>query len=222
MNAFITGTDTGVGKTFVTSLLLQSLRANSVRPVGFKPICCGDRDDAIALQASGDPSATVDAINPVWLRTPAAPYAASMIENRPINIDHVLRTYQLLAESFDSVLVEGAGGWEVPVTRDYMMADLAADLKLPVIIVVNNRLGALNHTILTKQAIERRGLRCHGIILNHVEIERHSATITNRAILEDVLDVPVLAEAMHGETDPLAIDWPEPDKTWASSDGADR
>lgn len=207
MNVFITGNDTDVGKTYVTCLLLKALRQAGHRAAGFKPICCGDRDDCIALQAAGDPSLTVDNINPVWLRTPAAPYAASMIENRPINIDHIVRSFSQLDESMDAVLIEGAGGWEVPITRDFMVGDLACRFNLPVILVVNNRLGALNHTILTAKAISRRGLRCAGLILNHVQIERHSATITNRAILEDVLDLPILAEVTHGETDILSFDW---------------
>ena len=207
MRAFITGTDTNVGKTYVTCLLLKSLRESGHRAAGFKPICCGDRDDSVALQAAGDPSLTVDAINPVWLRTPAAPYAASMIENRPININHIKRSFSLLEQSMDAVLVEGAGGWEVPITRDFMVGDLACLLKLPVVLVVNNRLGALNHTILTANAIANRSLKCAGLILNHVEIERHSATITNRAILEDVLELPILAEVMHGETDLASFDW---------------
>jgi dethiobiotin synthetase len=207
MRAFITGTDTNVGKTYVTCLLLRSLRNAGYRAAGFKPICCGDRDDSVALQAAGDPSLTVDAINPVWMRTPAAPYAASMIENRPVNMDHVLRSYSLLDQSMDAVLVEGAGGWEVPITRDFMIGDLAVRMNLPVLVVVNNRLGALNHSILTANAVARRGLTCAGLILNHVEIERHSATITNRAILEDVLELPIVAEVMHGETELAPIDW---------------
>ena len=81
MKAYVTGTDTDVGKTYVTCLLLRALRDSGQRAAGFKPICCGDRDDCVALQSAGDPALTVDDINPVWLRTPAAPYAASMIEN---------------------------------------------------------------------------------------------------------------------------------------------
>ncbi|MGK0188787.1 MAG: dethiobiotin synthetase [Verrucomicrobiales bacterium] len=207
MRAFITGTDTDVGKTYVTCLLLKALREAGHRAAGFKPICCGDRDDCTALQAAGDPSLTVDNINPVWLRTPAAPYAASMIENRPINLDHIDRAYAQLDQSMDAVLVEGAGGWEVPITRDFMVADLARRLELPVLLVVNNRLGALNHSILTAKAIAQKGLTCAGLLLNHVQIERHSATITNRGILEDVLELPILAEITHGETEITDFDW---------------
>lgn len=207
-NAFITGTDTDVGKTFVTCLLLRSLRAEGRRAAGFKPVCCGDRNDAIALQAAGDPSLSVDAVNPVWLRTPAAPYAACMIENRCINLAHIERSYAHLAAQMDVVLVEGAGGWEVPITREFMIGDLACKLALPVIVVVNNRLGALNHTILTVNAIARRGLTCAGLILNHTTGDRHSATITNRAILEDVLEIPVLTEVTHDETELPPLRWP--------------
>ena len=129
-NAFITGTDTGVGKTYTTCLLLRALREEGLRTAGFKPICCGDRDDVIDLQAAGDPELSVDTLNPVWLRTPAAPYAACMIENRAINIEHITRAYRQLADAHDTVLVEGAGGWEVPISRDYAMSDLGGRSRL--------------------------------------------------------------------------------------------
>lgn len=206
MSFFVTGTDTGVGKTYVSCLLLRALDEAGLRASGFKPICCGHRDDVTALDAAGGAGLGEDAINPIWLRTPAAPYAACMIENRSINLEHIQRSYRTVADACDVVLVEGAGGWEVPITRDYGMADLAADLGLPVIVVVHNRLGALNHTALTVKAIAARGLPCAGIVLNHVDIERHSATITNRSILEEVLEVPILLDVMHGETE---VDVPE-------------
>ena len=103
------------------------------------------------------------------------------------------------------VLVEGVGGWEVPIAPGYNVADLAADLGLPVLLVVNNRLGALNHSILTAKAITSRGLECAGIILNHVEDERDSASVSNRVVLEQELEVPILADILHGETE---IAWP--------------
>ena len=103
------------------------------------------------------------------------------------------------------MLVEGIGGWEVPIATGYRVGDFAAELGLPVLLVVNNRLGALNHTILTAKAIAAAGLECAGILLNHVEDERDSASVSNRVILEQELEVPVLADILHGET---AIDWP--------------
>jgi len=98
------------------------------------------------------------------------------------------------------VLVEGAGGWEVPLRADVMLSDFARDLGWPVVVVVRNQLGALNHTILTVRAIQAAGLACAGLVINHPADERDPASISNRAVLEDVLDVPVLAEVMHGET----------------------
>lgn len=201
MSWFITGTDTGVGKTHATSLLLRALNAAGRPALGFKPIACGDRMDADILRQSGaDPSLPLDAINPVFFRVPAAPMAAAMIENRPADLNAVRAGFRALQEKAETILVEGAGGWAVPITPDYSMADLAAELGLPVIVVVNNRLGALNHTLLTVQAIQARGLRCHGLILNHVADERDSASISNRILLQQLLPaVPVLCEVMHGE-----------------------
>lgn len=179
MNAFITGTDTGVGKTFATVLLLRHLRASGRDCVGFKPICCGSRDDAERLLAvslgddpppPGRPAAdglTLNEVNPVWLRTPAAPYTAAMIEGRTVDLDAVRATFATLRERHrDGVLVEGVGGWLAPIRRDYTVADLAVELALPVVVVVKNRLGALNHAALTVREIERSGLRCLGLIFN--------------------------------------------------------
>jgi dethiobiotin synthetase len=203
MRAFITGTDTGVGKTFVTALLLRSLRAKGVDAVGFKPICCGGREDAeILRRASGD-ALTLNEVNPVWLRTPAAPYVAAIIENRPIDLALIREVYAGLCARHESILVEGVGGWLVPILADYAVADLARELDLPVIVVVANRLGALNHTGLTLADIRQRGVSCSGLILNQalpfdaISANETVAQTTNRAILEDWLRVRVLHEVEH-------------------------
>lgn len=202
MNYFVTGTDTGAGKTYVTALLLQALIAEGFTAAGFKPISCGDRSDAETLLGSSTPSPklNLERINPVHFKTPAAPLAASMIENRPVDLALINQCYQGLATEFDRVLVEGVGGWEVPISRGYQVGDLAVDFGLPVLLVVNNRLGALNHAILTARAIAARGLECAGLILNHVEDERDSASVSNRVVLEQELDLPILADILHGET----------------------
>ena len=140
-----------------------------------------------------------------FLSMPAAPYIAALMENYKLHLATMRLGFSQLAARYQTVLVEGAGGWEVPLTESLTMADLAAELALPVIVVVNNKLGALNHTLLTLRAIEARGLNCAGLILNHVADERDPASISNRAVLEQFTKVPVLAEVMHGET---AIDWP--------------
>lgn len=192
MNYFITGTDTGVGKTFVTCLLLRALNATGRRAVGFKPICCGDRADVAALAAAGAGGASMDEINPLWFRTPASPLAATVAENRECDLQPVVKRFGDLCARFDLVLVEGAGGWEVPIHPDYFVSDLARDLGLPVIVVVRNRLGALNHAILTVNAIGQRGLPCAGLILNNNDADEMAES--NRRILEQVLDVPILGE----------------------------
>jgi dethiobiotin synthetase len=206
MHYFITGTDTNAGKTYVTSLLLQSLRRAGHAAAGYKPVACGDRADASAiLHACADESLTLEEVNPVYLKTPASPLVAGMLEGRVVDVDALLLGFTTLAARYTHVLVEGAGGWEVPLAPKKTMADFAARLNLPVLLVVNNKLGALNHTLLTVQAIQRMGLECAGIILNHVADERDPASISNRAILEQFTEVPVLAEVMHGETE---LEWP--------------
>ena len=97
------------------------------------------------------------------------------------------------------MIVEGAGGWRVPLAEGYDMADLAADLGLPVIIVVGNRLGALNHTILTVDAIRARGLEIAGLVINHLADELDTAAITNKGVIEQLTGVPILAEIIHGQ-----------------------
>jgi dethiobiotin synthetase len=203
---FITGTDTNAGKTYVTSLLLQALRRSGSNAVGYKPVACGDRADAGAiLDACVDAQLSLDEINPVYLKTPASPLVAGMLENRVVDVEALVLGFTTLAARYPTVLVEGAGGWEVPLAPKVTMADFAVRLGLPVILVVNNKLGALNHALLTLKAIQQAGLTCAGMILNYVADERDTASISNRAILEQFTEVPVLAEVMHGETE---IDWP--------------
>jgi dethiobiotin synthetase len=201
MRFFITGTDTGVGKTWFTCLFLRALSGSGRKVAGFKPICCGDRGDAEALAGAGNATGLdLDDINPVWLRSPAAPLAASLIEGRPVDLEVIRAAWGRLASRCDSVLVEGAGGWEVPIRRDYFVSDLAAELRLPVILVVDNKLGALNHTLLTLAAIRRRGLDCAALVLNHASEAGDPAGLSNRRLLEQIGGMPPVFEIRHGET----------------------
>lgn len=205
MSVFLTGTDTGVGKTYLASRLVKSLRARGVDAVGFKPLCCGDRDDAEALFDAGGGAATINEINPVWLRAPAAPYVAAMMEGRHIDLALIHETFVRLRERHARVIVEGVGGWRVPILRDYDVSDLAADLGLPVVIVAANRLGGINHTLLTVQSVKARGLECAGIILTRVTPDEDAATVTNRSTLEELAGVPILGEVGHGQE---TVDFP--------------
>jgi dethiobiotin synthetase len=200
VNLFVTATDTGAGKTYFTSLLIRALRRAGLDTVGFKPVCCGGREDAEEIERACGSELSLNQINPVWMRAPAAPYAATLIENRPVDLDLIRDTYASLRKSHDSLVVEGIGGWLVPITRDYFVSDLARDLGLPVAVVVGNRLGALNHTLLTVRSIQSLGIPIHGLVLNNLEApSADPATTTNRALLEDLLNVPVLFEIAHGQ-----------------------
>jgi len=198
MSFFVTGTDTGVGKTHITRLLLETLRREGVDAVGYKPVACGDREDGRLLgEASGGLS--IDQVNPVHLQTPVAPYVAGLLENRSIDPAELLAGYRKLAANHGTVLVEGVGGWEVPIAANYRVSDLAADLELPVLLVADNKLGALNHILLTLEAIRAKGLTCFGIILNQLADELDIAMITNKGIIEDLSGVPLLEHLIHGQ-----------------------
>ncbi|EDY19348.1 dethiobiotin synthase [Chthoniobacter flavus Ellin428] len=199
MNLFLTGTDTNVGKSYIASLLVRALRSEGHDCVGLKPICCGDRDDATLLHAAAEGAIELNDVNPVWLRTPAAPYTASLIENRAIDLALIRESFQRARAAHESVIVEGAGGWLVPIERDYYIADLAVECGLPVAIVVANRLGALNHALLTVAAVRARGLECAGLILNHPSPDEDIATTTNRGVLEEFAGVPILFDVAYGQ-----------------------
>ncbi|WP_035607170.1 dethiobiotin synthase [Haloferula sp. BvORR071] len=198
MSYFVTGTDTGVGKTRFSCLLVEALRAEGVDAAGFKPVCCGDRDDALLLAAASG-GLSPDEVNPVWLKASVAPLVAGMLENRPVDTADLIGKFHAFAAAHHTVIVEGAGGWRVPLADGYDMADLAADLRLPVIIVVGNRLGALNHTILTVESIRAKGLPIAGLVMNHLVDELDTASITNKGIIEQLTGLPILAEIIHGQ-----------------------
>ena len=198
MNLFITGTDTGVGKTYVASLLVNAMRQHGVNAIGMKPICCGDRDDAEALRRAGNGTAALNDINPIWFRTPAAPYAATIVENRSMDLELIREAFARLSAAYEAVVVEGAGGWLVPITREFSMADLAVEFGLPVIVVAANRLGAINHTLLTINAVRAMGMQCAGIVVNQpIAAQDPLATATNRSVLEHLLPGIEILEIAH-------------------------
>ena len=152
MNAFVTGTDTGVGKTYVTARLIRHLRARGFDTVGFKPICCGSREDAEILRAAADDALSAQRGQPrLAAHARPRPYTAALIENRAIDLALVHETFAFAAGAA-SIGPSWSRGWAAgwcPSTRTYAVADLAREMGLPVVVVVRNRLGALNHTALT-------------------------------------------------------------------------
>lgn len=164
---FVTGTDTGVGKTFFTAGMIQFLRKGGVDAVGFKPIECGGRGDSKLLhEASGSPG-SLDEINPIWFHQPVAPLAAADSLDE-IDFSRIEEAHDRLSEKHELVMVEGAGGWHVPVSPTETMADLASLLADEVIIVAINRLGVISHSILTYRAVREKGLDCARFVLNHM------------------------------------------------------
>ena len=206
MSFFVTGTDTGVGKTHTVVQLLRILRSSGKSCAGFKPICCGDRQDAERLLGASADGLTIDEINPLWLKTPAAPLTAGQIEDVKINIELLLGAFQALRARVDDVFVEGVGGWMVPIRSDYFVRDLAMEMQLPVLVVAKNRLGCLSHALLTVRSVQATGLRCAGVVLNGPTGGDDVASATNADVLASILDLPLLSE-LGPETAELAPEW---------------
>jgi dethiobiotin synthetase len=198
---FITGTDTGVGKTHVTALLLAELRRQGIHAAAMKPIACGSdgRNDARIYHRIMKQEAPLDIINPVYLRSPLAPSVAARIEHRRINMMAIHRAYAHLAARYSVVLVEGAGGLMVPVKRDYFIADLARDMNLPVIVIARLNLGTINHTVLTVRQAQATGLNVAGIILNDTTGRRGLAERTNIREVPAVCGVPLIGIVPYGK-----------------------
>ncbi|MBK1790531.1 dethiobiotin synthase [Persicirhabdus sediminis] len=202
----ITATDTDAGKTYLTSLVIQALRQQRVDAVGYKPLCCGGREDAYALQKAADGVPSIDEINPVYMRTAAAPYVADMFEKANFDPADLVKGAQQLGEEHQCVIVEGVGGWLVPIQRDYYFADLAKELDLPIVLVVNNRIGAINQALLSIEAMRSRGVEPAGLVFNNLSDELDSATISNKGVIEDLSGVEVLTDVIYQQEEIEA--WP--------------
>jgi dethiobiotin synthetase len=166
MKFFITGTDTGVGKTALTAMLAGALQKRGEAPIALKPVCCGDRADATILRSACADRLSLEEVNPFWFPEPLAPEVAAHTSGRFPHTADLLTWYRAVASSHESVLVEGAGGWLVPSAPGETLADFASAIGIPVLIVVLNRLGCLNHALLTLQDIRRRGLPFAGFVVN--------------------------------------------------------
>lgn len=195
---FVTGTDTEVGKTRVSSALVSALRGRGVDAVGMKPIECGGRQDAeTLLHASGRSDLALDEINPVFLSEPVAP--AAVTPPFVVDLEGLKASFEELGGRADFVVVEGAGGWLVPLDETHTMASLAEVLGLPVLVVAANRLGVLSHTLLTIRAVERSGLDCAGVYLNTIGEKDDPARRTNGNLLARLLPgVPFFEDDLDG------------------------
>jgi len=165
-----------------------------------KPFCTGGLEDVERIAAANGYVLPQHRINPIWLRAPLAPYAAALVENRIVDVQGAKETYSALAKEFESVVVEGAGGLLVPILDHYDFRDLAVEWELGIVLVIANRLGALNHTLLTVEAIRRRGLPLNAVILNHVDDSESLAQQTNPGMLTHLLPTPPIC-LTYGQTD---------------------
>ncbi len=200
MKAFVTGTDTAVGKTYATARLTQALRRTGFDTIALKPVCCGERDDAEILRDAADGELSLDEVNPFWFRMPVAPLVAARAEGRDVPLEALEQWFRSVSEGRRSVLVEGAGGWLVPVAEGLSVAGMAQAFGLPVVVVVANKLGCINHTLLTLESIRAHGLACSGLVLNRMHGDASDESVqTNRDVLEQLSGVPVLCEIAPGQ-----------------------
>jgi dethiobiotin synthetase len=174
---FVTGTDTGIGKTRVSAGLLRALTKSGLKTVGMKPIASGAEmtaeglrnEDALALQKAASLKRDYALVNPYCFAPPIAPHIAALDAQVEIVLDPILTAYAELCRGADAVVVEGVGGWQVPLSPVLELPDLAREFDLPVVLVVGLRLGCLNHAQLTARAIRADGLELAGWVANAVD-----------------------------------------------------
>ncbi|MBN1689345.1 MAG: dethiobiotin synthase [Candidatus Omnitrophica bacterium] len=197
---FITGTDTGVGKTVVAAGFALALKALGLKVGVMKPVATGCQgfeprlhsEDAIFLLEAAEneyPPLT----NPVRYRNPLAPSVAAVLERKAVNVAHIHHAYQELQKYYDFIIVEGIGGLMVPLKKDYFVTNLIREFHLPVVIVAHGGLGSINHTLLTIDAAVIRGFDIRGIIFNRVSrVNVSLAEMTNPKVIHELSGVPVL------------------------------
>ncbi len=198
---FITGTDTEVGKTYVSCALLRALSQRANKVAAMKPIASGCKqtpeglrnDDALQLIASSDLQLPYAQINPYHFAPAIAPHIAAAEQGTTIDLERLKQDYLTISQQADITIVEGAGGWLVPLNEQYTMADLAKTLQLPVILVVGIRLGCINHALLSAEAIRQSGLPLAGWVANRVDPECSRAEENIQAITQRI-NAPCLGD----------------------------
>jgi len=207
-SVYITGTDTGIGKTRVSTAWLHGLRARGLAAVGMKPVASGceagpdgwRNEDALALQAASACRAAYDDINPYALPLPLAPELAARAAGVDIRLDRIVAAHARLGAQADVVVVEGVGGWAAPLSASLMQVDLARALGLPVVLVVGLRLGCLNHSLLTARAIAADGCQLLGWVGNAIDPDM-ACREEHRTMLQSRIEAPCLGWLPH---EPLA------------------
>ena len=193
---FVAGTDTEIGKTFVACALLHALRNQGLTAIGMKPVAAGTdengrNDDVEALIAASGVAAPRDLVNPYLYAPAIAPHIAAVEAGRPIDLERIAQSFAALRPLADAIVVEGVGGFCVPLGPQVDAADLAQRLALPVILVVGMRLGCISHALLSAQAIAARGLTLAGWVANRIDPQM-ARFDENLASLEERLTAPLL------------------------------
>ncbi|QDA57665.1 dethiobiotin synthase [Thermomonas aquatica] len=210
---YVSGTDTGIGKTLASCALLHALRGYGLHSLGMKPVASGceridgewRNADALALQAAGEPGIAYADINPYALQHPLAPELAARDAGIEISLPPILDAHARLADRCDALIVEGVGGWAAPLSAQLMQADLVHALRVPVLLVVGLRLGCLNHALLSARAIAADGAHLAGWIASHVDpaMERVEDNI---AMLRQRMPAPCWGVFPHApDADPAAM-----------------
>jgi dethiobiotin synthetase len=198
---FITGTDTGVGKTVIASAVIRIVHSLGIRVCAMKPIesGCGRQGDMLVpydgtlLKQAAHMEDPARIVSPVCFESPLSPLAASELEGKQISIDEIKKAYYTLYKSYEAIVVEGVGGIMVPIRKDYYVVDLAKELGLPLLIVTKPGLGTINHTMLTVNYALEAGLDVAGVIINYSRPpENNLAEKTNPATLRTICPVPVI------------------------------
>jgi len=198
---FITGTDTGVGKTFVAAGLIKAIRAKGINVCPMKPVETGCKKrngrlvpaDAVKLSKASGIEESLDAVNPYRFRLPLAPATAAEKEGVAINRNKIMAAYKRLSKSHDFIVIEGAGGIMTPVYKKYLYLDMINDFALPLIIVSRPGLGTINHTLLTIEAARSKGINLQGVIINHASGAGNDLSEeSNPEIIARIGNVPVL------------------------------
>ena len=180
----ITGTDTGAGKTVLTGLLLAHLRAAGIHALAMKPFCTGPRDDAELLCELQDQEVPLDHVNPFHFSLPVAPSVAARAAKRTVSLDRALRAIRFLQDRCDTLLIEGVGGLFVPLGEKYMIADLIGALRCPVLVAARNKLGVINHALLTIRALENQKIDTTTLVLMSDKSPDVSAKTNGRILAE--------------------------------------
>lgn len=204
---FITGTDTEVGKTYTSIKLLQAARARGLSTSVMKPVASGAEmgpeglrnDDALQLMAAATRELDYATVNPYAFAPAIAPHLAAREAGVDIELEHIQRMYTQAAQGVDLCLVEGVGGWCVPLGEELMLADLVRGLKLPVVLVVGVRLGCLNHALLTAERIQSDGLTLLGWVANRIS-GATARPCENIITLQEHINAPLLAELHNSES----------------------